>query len=104
MWWLPGLLFEPTKGGGLGISVHTDIECILIRDGDDETEVLSVKTILDEIPVRVVVGHGPHDNAKVDKNNHIWDFIEKEVKEGLEGKQTGHAGQKLGQKGPKSSK
>ena len=72
---------QKTQGGGLALGVTKEIESTLIRDGDDETEVVSVQTILGEIPVRVVVGYGPQENATTEKKNKFWDFIENEVRE-----------------------
>ena len=72
---------QNSQGGGLALGILKDIESTLIRDGDDDIEVLSVQTVLGEIPVRIIVGYGPQENAHIDKKNKFWSFIENEVTE-----------------------
>ena len=72
---------QKSQGGGLAVGVHKEIESTLIRDGDDETEVLSVQTLIAGIPVRIIVAYGPQENASIEKKNKFWSFIENEIKE-----------------------
>ena len=72
---------QKSQGGGLALGVHKEIESTLIRDGDDDTEVLSVQTVLADIPVRIIVGYGPQENATIEKKNKFWSFVENEIKE-----------------------
>ena len=58
---------QKSQGGGVALGVHKEIESTLIRDGDDETEVISVQTILGGLPVRLIVGYGPQENATLEK-------------------------------------
>ena len=51
----------------------------LIKEGNDETEALSVKVFLEEIPVRAISAYGPQENANMDKKTKFWDFLETEV-------------------------
>ena len=77
---------QNSHGGGLALGVNKDIESTLIRDGDDQTEVISVQAVFAEIPVRIVVGYGPQENSLLEKKSKFWDFIENEVNEAeLEG-------------------
>ena len=72
---------QKSQGGGVALGVHKEIESTLIRDGDDETEVISVQTILGGLPVRLIVGYGPQENATLEKKIKFWNFVENEVKE-----------------------
>ena len=39
-----------------------------------------------DIPVRIILGYGPQENALIEKKNRFWDFIENEINEAeLEG-------------------
>ena len=71
---------QKSQGGGLALGVHREIESTLIRDGDDETEVLSVQTLMADIPVRIIVAYGPQENASSEKKMKFWSFIENEIK------------------------
>ena len=72
---------QNSQGGGLALGVHKEIESTLIRDGDDQTEVLSVQTVLADIPVRIIVGYGPQENATNEKKDKFWSFVENEIRE-----------------------
>ena len=69
------------QGGGLALGVHKNIESTLIREGDDEVEVLAVQTILGKIPIRIIVGYAPQENALVGKKTKFWEFVENEIRE-----------------------
>ena len=70
---------QNSQGGGLALGVHKEIESTLIREGNDETEMLSVQAVLGKIPVRIIVAYGPQENAPVLKKQSFWEAIEKEV-------------------------
>ena len=70
---------QDSQGGGLALGVQKDIESTLVTEGNDETEVLSVQVVVGKIPVRIVLGYGPQENAPIDKKNRFWEAIEKEV-------------------------
>ena len=67
------------QGGGVALGVSKDLESTLIKEGNDETEVLSVKVLLEEIPVRAIAAYGPQENAPMEKKNKFWEFLETEV-------------------------
>ena len=70
---------QNAQGGGLAIGVHKEIESALVREGNDETETLSVQAVLGKIKVRIIVAHGPQENASILKKQRFWEAIEKEV-------------------------
>ena len=72
---------QKSQGGGLALGVHKNIESTLIKEGDDEVEIIAVQTVLGKIPTRIIVGYGPQENALVERKNKFWDFVENEVTE-----------------------
>ena len=81
---------EKTKGGGLAIGVVKDLNPILIRNGDDATEVISVKVNVNKFEMRLVVGYGAQDNdrqakihemSQLERKKLLWDFLEEEINE-----------------------
>ena len=72
---------QKSQGGGLALGVEKNIESTLIRDGDDEIEVISVQVVLGGIPVRLITGYGPQENDIIEKKKNFWKFIENEIYE-----------------------
>ena len=68
-----------SQGGGIAVGIDKMFESTLISEGDDETEAISVLVIVGDLPIRVIVGYGPQENASKDKKEKFWGFIEKEV-------------------------
>ena len=71
---------QNSQGGGLAVGVHKDIESALVGEGNDDIEALVVQAVLGSIPVKIVVAYGPQENAKKEKKEKFWNFIEDEVK------------------------
>ena len=59
----------------------TKILSTLIRDGDDDIEVISVQVEIGGIPIRIIVGYGPQENEKIEKKRNFWNFVENEIHE-----------------------
>ena len=70
---------QGSQGGGVALGVSKDLKSTLIKEGNDETEALSVKVFLGEIPVRAISAYGPQENANMDKKTKFWEFLETEV-------------------------
>ena len=68
-----------TIGGGVAVGIDKEIESTLVREGNDDVEVLVVEINLNVISIRVVVGYAPQENALVEKKDIFWKFIEEEV-------------------------
>ena len=70
---------QKSQGGGVALGVYNEIESTLINEGDDDTEVLSVKVFLEKTPVRAILAYAPQENALLEKKEKFWDFLDKEV-------------------------
>ena len=70
---------QESQGGGIALGVNKMLESTLIREGDDETEVISVLVVVGKVPIRIVVGYGPQESASKEKKEKFWDFIEDEI-------------------------
>ena len=70
---------QKSQGGGVALGVDKEIESTLIKEGDDETEVLSVKVFLDKAPIRAISAYAPQENALLERKEKFWDFLDKEV-------------------------
>ena len=68
-----------SQGGGIALGVSKDVDSTLIKEGDDETEAISVKVFLKEIEVRAICAYGPQETASKDKKDKFWEFLEEEV-------------------------
>ena len=56
-----------------------DLESTLIREGDDETEAISVHVFVGDFPIRVITAYGAQENATKEKKEKVWTFIEEEL-------------------------
>ena len=92
-----------SHGGGLAMGVLKDFESTLIREGNYEVEAMSVNIVVGGITIRTVLGYGPQENAKKERKDKFWEFLEHEVNQ-AELEETGliiqidgnlHAGQEL---------
>ena len=70
---------QHSQGGGLALGVSKDIESALIREGDDDTEILSVQIVAGDFPIRIVTGYGPQENSNSSKKEKFWEFLEQEL-------------------------
>ena len=68
-------------GGGLIMGVDKNLESTQIREGDDEIEVISVQIIVEDLPLRIILGYGPQENADAQKKEKFWVFLEREINE-----------------------
>ena len=62
---------QESQGGGLAIGVTKDLESTLIREGDDQTEAMSVQVVVDNLPIRVINAYGAQENALKEKKEKI---------------------------------
>ena len=72
------------SGGGLAIGALTDVEPVLISEGDDNTEVLVVEISASRLEIRCICGYGPQENHSLDKKNKFWSRLATEVEIALE--------------------
>ena len=60
------------QGGGLVMGVLPDLQPVLIRQGDDETEVISIRITVDKMSIRLITAYGRQEvdrNQDGDKDN-----------------------------------
>ena len=70
---------QGSQCGGLALGVIKDLESTLIREGDDETEAISVQVVVGDISIRVITAYGAQENAVKERKEKVWLFIEQEV-------------------------
>ena len=70
---------QESQGGGLAVGVAKEIESTLIREGDDNTELLSVQIMVGDMPIRVITGYGPQENANLNIKEKFWEYLEDEI-------------------------
>ena len=63
------------------MGVSKDLPSMLIREGGDEVECISVEVEVGQQRLVVVCGYGPQVSALPDKKQMFWDYLEREVHE-----------------------
>ena len=61
------------------MGVDKNLESTQIREGDDEIEVISVQVLVGDLPLRIILGYGPQENADAQKKEKFWTFLEREI-------------------------
>ena len=69
---------KESPGGGLIIGVHKDIESALVREGDDEIEIIVIHVKIGELAVKIINAYGPQENTSKEKKEKFWEFLEEE--------------------------
>ena len=69
---------KESLGGGLIVGVHKDIESVLVREGDDETEAMVIHVKIEGMTIKIVNAYGPQENATKEKKEKFWEFLEEE--------------------------
>ena len=82
------------QGGGLVMGVLPDLQPVLLRQGDDDTEIISVLITVDKMSIRLVTAYGRQEvdrDQDGHKDNQIkdkfWAFLDREIKEAEEKEQ-----------------
>ena len=66
-------------GGGLAMGALHDLKPVLIRQGDDDVECMSIEVSTSTTRIRCVTGYGPQESDCVSRKEKFWDFLDKEV-------------------------
>ena len=66
------------KGGSMLI-VHKDLQPVLIKEYNDDFELLVVEVTTQNTPVRVITGYGPQENLCDNEKMQFWVAFEEEV-------------------------
>ena len=67
------------RGGGLALGALHDLHPVLVRQGDDEVECLSVEVTTGPTTFRCVVGYGPQLDDTSDRNQKFWNYLDTEI-------------------------
>ena len=68
-----------SNGGGLAIGVLHDINPVLVRQGDDEIECMTIEVTTGTTRLRCVTGYGPQESDCVSRKEKFWNYLEIEV-------------------------
>ena len=66
-------------GGGLAMGVRKELNPILIREGNDEVEALSVEIEVTNMKIRCCVGYGCQESDVIERKNRFWDYLDQDV-------------------------
>ena len=75
------LVRQNRDGGGLALGCDKDLQPVLVREGDDDVEALSVDIILKKLKVRCCIAYGCQENDLVARKEAFWTFLDEEVYE-----------------------
>ena len=67
------------RGGGLAIGALSDVKPVLIKQGDDDCECLSVQVEIGPMTIVCVVGYGPQLCDSSERKQKFWNYLEQEV-------------------------
>ena len=67
------------SGGGLAIGALQDLKPVLVRQGDDDTECLTIEICAGSTKIRCVNGYGPQLGDTRERKDKFWSYLEREV-------------------------
>ena len=67
------------NGGGLAIGALHDLNPVLLRQGDDDVECMTVELTTELTRLRCVVGYGPQISDSPERKDKFWKYLHKEV-------------------------
>ena len=68
-----------SSGGGLAIGALHDINPVLVRQGCDEIECMTIEVTTGITRVRCVTGYGPQESDCASRKEKFWNYLETEV-------------------------
>ena len=71
-------------GGGLAIGALHEINPVFMRQGDDDTECLSIEIVVGNRQIRCVAGYGPQLGDSIERKESFWRFLDEETKSAQE--------------------
>ena len=69
---------DKSMGGGLLIAAHKSIEPVLISEGDDNVELLTVQCNLGGISARFLTGYGPQESENYQKRLEFYQRLDEQ--------------------------
>ena len=67
------------EGGGIAIGAFHELNPVLIRQGDDEAECLSVEFKVDKQQFLLVAGYGPQMSDTKERKDKFWSYMNEEA-------------------------
>ena len=67
------------NGGGLAVGALHDLNPVLLRQGDDDVECLTIEVITGNTRLRCVVGYGPQLSDSTERKDNFWNYLGEEV-------------------------
>ena len=67
------------NGGGLAIGALHDLKPMLVRQGDDEVECMTIQVTTGPTTFRCVVGYGPQIDDSYKRKQGFWNYLDQEV-------------------------
>ena len=71
-------------GGGLAIGALHDLNPILVRQGDDSVECLTIEVKAANISFMCVTGYGPQIHDTSDRKERFWKYLDEEAKSAVQ--------------------
>lgn len=76
-------MFERTRknksGGGLMTAVDETLKPVLVTEGEDNVEILTVEALVGSRKVRIINGYGPQEDDELNNIFRFWQEIEEEI-------------------------
>ena len=72
------------SGGGLAIGALHELKPVLVRQGDDNTECITIEVTAGQTRFRYVNGYGPQLGDQKERKYSFWNYLDKEVLEAEE--------------------
>ena len=67
------------NGGGLAVGALYDLNPMLISQGSDEVECITIEVNTEDTRLRCIVGYGPQISDSPTRKELFWDYIDQEV-------------------------
>ena len=72
------------RGGGLAVGALHDLKPVLVRQGDDQVECMTIAVTIGQSKLRCVNGYGPQMGDSKERKDMFWNYLEREVLEAEE--------------------
>ena len=69
------------SGGGLAVGALHDLMPVLVRQGNDDVECMTVQVTTGPTTFRCVVGYGPHKDDGPERKHGFWNYLDQEVED-----------------------
>ena len=66
-------------GGGLAVGALQELQPVLVRQGDDEVECLTIEVTAGFVKMRCVNGYGPQLGDTQERKEKFWRYLDKKV-------------------------